>query len=142
MTARKRTAAKRVAHHPAERMTEAWNLHPKVTIASIVAALTIITSIAPALIWGVHYFATHEELAQHQRHDESKDAWASLQALRQETLVHRNRVNDCDVAKEQHKTMSPLERQACAQYASDLVDATKRFEEARTAAMATTKEQK
>lgn len=57
-------------------------------------------------------------------------AWDRVQMLRQETIVSRNRVNDCDVKRDNRDPMSTLERAACSQYADEFRAATRRHEDA------------
>lgn len=135
------TAKKAQARVPSSRITDTWHRRPWLTLTTLGTAVAILSAVGPAILAGVHYFTTHGEFVQHQLHDESKDAWNSVQLIRLETVQARNRVNDCDIRREQTK-MTDLERSACATYRAEYESAVKSFEAAQSAAMATTKEAK
>ncbi len=62
--------------------------------------------------------------------------------LENQVIVARNRVNDCNVARaDRHHTMSTMEIAACAQYDAELVEKTRRYQQAVTDAQKTWREQ-
>jgi hypothetical protein len=133
-TPRRKVAAK------SERFVATWHKRPWLTLSTIATAVAILASIGPMALAALHYFTTHEEFVTHQKHDESKDAWAAVQLARIEATQARNRVNDCNIQKASGKPMSLIEASACATYGDEYNAAVKRFDDARTEAMATTKE--
>lgn len=128
--------------HASDRITEAWHRRPAITLATVATSVAILSAIGPVALAGLHYFTTHQEFVSHQRHDESKDAWTSVQLIRLEAVATRNRVNDCDIQKEAGKAITRLEREACTTYREEYESATKRLEAARQEAIATTKEER
>ena len=136
MTAAKKVLAK---HNASQRITNTWHAHPVLTLSTIGALVAILSGSVPLLLSGLHYFAKHDELEAHKNSDARAIAWASVQAIKNEVLALRNRVNDCDIRREQAR-MSPLEKQACAQYAQEYDDASRRFSEARKTALEMSKE--
>lgn len=134
-----------------KRIERTWTNHPLVSLGTIATLVTIIVAVAPFVFGWLKNFDTVEDakrredhllalIVAHQANDIRVSAWASLQAIKNEQVALRNRVNDCDIRLEKRETMSPLERQACAQYRAENEDATRRFNEARRAALETTKE--
>ncbi len=136
-------AARAVIHHP----WLTWG-----TLASIVA---VIGGLGAGALWMADWLGDHvqtvaaskiaddkarAELAAHQVNDSRTFAWSSVQAVKNEMVALRNRVNDCNIQKEKVKAMTTLERAACFQYQQEFDDAVRRFEAARIAAVATTKE--
>ena len=123
-----------------QRVVNTWHAHPVMTLGTAAAAVAVLAGIAPLLIWALHYYATHEELESHKAAEARVIAWATVQAIKNETLSLRNRVNDCDIQKDKAKAMTALERAACAQYQQEYDDATRRFNEARRSAGELSKE--
>jgi hypothetical protein len=60
--------------------------------------------------------------------DKRQNAGVLLQLMENKVYVARNRLNDCNIAKQAGKT-TPLERAACSQYEGDYADAVRRYEQ-------------
>lgn len=139
MTSRKRPAPEPIP--PAStHIVNTWKSHPVATLGTIATLVAVLSGIAPLLIWALHYYATHEELETHKSTEARVTAWGTVQSLKTEQLVLRNRVNDCEIRKETPGKVSALERQACAQYQQEFDDASRRFIEARKVATEMSKE--
>jgi hypothetical protein len=135
---KKPVAPRRAAMH--ERLARAWYEHPIAVITSIFALLAAAAGASPLILGALNYYQTTADADKHKAHDEQVAAWQSVQMLRMEATVARNRVNDCNVRREQKLSLTPIERAACLQYEQDFGSANTRLADAQRRAMETTKE--
>lgn len=75
----------------------------------LVSAIAVISTIVGACLWALDHFQSVDDARR-------TAAWQARALADQKVLVLRNRVNDCDIRKEQQPPMSVLERTACRQY--------------------------
>lgn len=133
------------------RIERTWTNHPMITLSTVIGVVTLISLVAPGVLWAINHFQTVEDskrleqelrglIANYQTANARTTAWAQVQAIKNEVVALRNRANDCDIKSDKKDRMTPLERQACSQYQEEFEDATRRFNEARKAALDTTKE--
>lgn len=129
-----------------ERVRESAKRHPVVTLATVATVVGLLVSIGPTILWAVNYYETREHaraveqgmrdlIAETQKQENRNLAWATVQAIKTEITVNRNRSNDCDIREQKRETMSSLERQTCSDYRAALRDAEQRFEAARKTAL-------
>lgn len=151
MATRKKTVPRPTMH---ARITKAWYEHPLATLSAIGTAVGILAAVGPVILYGIHYFASHDELDAHKLADLRAQLWATVQADKLElgqvdakAVALRNRVNDCDIARDKREPMTILERTACEQYRVELSaaqklydDTNKQYSDARAAAFAASKE--
>ena len=133
-----------------DRARDAVSRYPKITWGTLAAVVGILGVVVP---WGLAWEAKYQrveaaaiaeakirdDMKAHAQADARSQAWAQFGQLRTESLVLRNRLNDCAVRTAEGKKSSPLELSICKQYDEEWHDADARAKEARTAAMATTK---
>ncbi len=137
------------------RIASAWYRHPVALISGGLALLGAVATASPLLLGALRYYQTADDAADMERRLEAKfgkfqqsqqtsDAFRDMRSIRMEAIVAKNRVNDCNVLRDNlqraGKYMSPTERAACDQYQGELDDANRRYAEAQRAAMALTKE--
>lgn len=80
----------------------------------------------------------HAELNEMRASNARQSAGLTTQLLQTSTIVARNRVNDCNIMKQQKGTkITTLELTACFQYEQDYEDARRRFDQAQTNAVTT-----
>lgn len=114
--------------------------HPVVAWSTIAALAGFAVSIAPGVLWVSEHYQTVDDAKLHQSSDARTFAWLQVQGAKTEATVLRNRVNDCDIRAAKPPPMSELEHTACGQYRQEFDEATRRFNDARNAAMAASKE--
>jgi len=133
-----------------DRARDAVSRYPKISWATLAAVVGILGVVVP---WGLAFESRYqrveaaaaaeakirEDMKTHAQADTRSQAWAQFGQLRTESLVLRNRLNDCAVRTAEGKKLSVLEQSICKQYDEEWHDADTRAKEARTAAMATTK---
>lgn len=117
-----------------ERVHAAAKRHPIITLSTLAVLVSIVGGVWPLVMMVADRFETRAHAEQVEANLRRDLAWQTVQALRMEVTVSRNRVNDCDIADQKRDTMSLLERAACAQYRAELVDATRRYDEVRRVA--------
>lgn len=126
-----------------ERMKEAWYQHPVAIVSGVLIFLGAAVSATPAIQWAVGYYQTSEnakamearlraELEAYKTVKQRNDAWAKSQDLRRDTVLARNRVNDCNLLKERKSGLTPLEKNVCQQYDDELRLATSKFDKAQS----------
>lgn len=134
-----------------ERLKAAWYRHPVAIISGVLAFLGAAVSATPAIQWAVGYYQTssdakeqeirlHAEIEAHKIVERRTNAWAMVQDLRRDTVLSRNRVNDCNLLRERTSGLTTLEKNVCDQYRDDLEQATKKYNEAVQQAQALSKE--
>ena len=129
---------------------ETVSRYPKIAWGTVAAVVGILGVIVP---WGISLEARYqrveaakaaeekirEDMKAHAQADTRSQAWAQFGQLRTESLVLRNRLNDCAVRTSEGKKLTALEQSICKQYDEEWHDADTRAKEARTAALAATK---
>jgi len=132
--------------------------HPAIAWGTLAAIFTILGVIVPGgwFVWRMLELAEHASATYETKIDSSAKfaeaigriekvnsdlvgtkrnaAWLFVGQARMDVTALRNRVNDCDIRKEKHETMSALERAACSQYQQEFADAQRRFIDAQTTA--------
>lgn len=88
-------------------------------VGIVVGLVTILGAIAAAVLWATSHFVTAQQAA-----------WMAWSIADGRATQMRNRVNDCDIRKENPPPMSQLERAACTQYRDEYTTAATRAEEA------------
>lgn len=88
-------------------------------VGIVVGVVSILSAIGAFALWAMSHFQTAQQAA-----------WMAYSIADGRAVVMRNRVNDCDIRKEQQPAMSPLERAACNQYREEFEAARARAEEA------------
>jgi hypothetical protein len=76
------------------------------------------------------------EAAQHEKVDRRSDAWLGVGQSRIEVLILRNRVNECNVMRQQKRALTGLEISVCQQYDDELRQGQLRLERAQIDAKA------
>ncbi len=117
------------------RLEHAWIHHPIVSLSTIIGVVTLISMLAPGVFWAISHFQTVDDAKKVENELRRNIAWGLVQSIKTESIALRNRVNDCDIRKDKQDQMTRLERDACAQYQQEFDDATRRFNEARKAAL-------
>ncbi|MGH7605395.1 MAG: hypothetical protein ACRENK_15545 [Gemmatimonadaceae bacterium] len=126
----------------AERAREQWHdhvagaarRHPVITLSSIALFVGIMVSLGPAALWALNYYETRTNAHIQYANFTRLMAWSTVQSVKTEVVALRNRVNDCDIAKDNGQLMSDLEHKACAQYYDEFKDAQQRFVDVRKTA--------
>ncbi len=137
MTSRQRGQSKppKVSTAPMhERIVTRWHEHPLKVLGILASVVAVLSGIGPAVIWGISYYATHEELEHHKHADAVAGAWTRTTILDLRQLTLRNRVNDCNIKKESREKMSSIEKNACLQYEDEFNAATGQLIQSRSAA--------
>lgn len=127
-------------------VTERTVRHPWAALTVVATMVAVLSGISPMLLAAFNYYETHAqaiaaedrlhaEIAVNRLQADRNLAWASVQSIKTEITVSRNRVNDCDIAEQNKVVESALERQTCNQYRADLQDAVTRFADARKTAL-------
>ena len=133
-----------------DRARDAVSRYPKITWGTVAAIVGILGVIVP---WGISLESRYQrveaaaaaeakirdDMKAHAQSDVRSQAWAQFGQLRTESLVLRNRLNDCAVRTSEGKKLTALEQSICKQYDEEWHDADTRAKEARTAALAATK---
>lgn len=112
-----------------------WHSHPKLTLATLATVITILTSIAPFVSQWYSDFVRRVEFTEYKTQELRNDRWRDVRAYRVEGTIARNRVNDCNILKQNKHVLSSLERATCDQYEQDMKDANNKLMEAQSKAM-------
>lgn len=134
-----------------ERMKEAWYQHPVAIVSAVLVFVGAAVSAAPAIQWAFGYYQTSEnaklmaaqlraELDAYREAQRRSGAWGNVGDLRRDTVLARNRVNDCNLLKERKSGLTILEKNVCKQYDDELTLATDKFDRAQREAMMMTKD--
>lgn len=126
MATKAKPAAKAPAANKSARIVGIWHQYPKLTLGTVATLIAIITGIAPWVTGWLSQFITRQEYDVHLR----GEAWRYVETVRLSATAARNRVNDCNLLKEQRRAVSPLERATCDQYAQDLAEANAKIADA------------
>lgn len=106
----------------------------KLTIATVGGIVAMLGILGPGIAWFFDLFETSSNAKLRDLGNRQRDAWASYNVARLETLVLRNRVNECD-EKQESGNMTPTAVAACRDYRREYETAATRsgklFEEAR-----------
>jgi len=133
-----------------DRARDAVSRYPKISWGTLAAVVGILGVVVPwGLAWEAKYQRVEaaaaaeakirEDMKAHAKADTRSQAWAQFGQLRTESLVLRNRLNDCAVRTAEGKKLSVLEQSICKQYDDEWHDADTRAKEARKAALDATK---
>lgn len=130
-----RATATEMRHEWHDRMAVAAKRHPVISLSSVALLIGIMASLGPAALWALNYYETRANAQVQYGSFNRLMAWSTVQSVKTEVVALRNRVNDCDIAKDKGQSMTDLERKACSQYYDEFKDAQSRFDEARRSAM-------
>jgi hypothetical protein len=119
-----------------EGLMSLWHRHPKMTLATVATIITILTSIAPFVSAWINDFIRRVEFNEYKTQALRDDRWRDVRAYRIEATMARNRLNDCNILKQNKHVLSSLERAVCDQYEQDMNDANHKLMEAQSKAMA------
>lgn len=153
----KKTAKRAPPRDIRQRMHATAQRHPVVTLSLMATLVGIFVSLGPAALWAVNYYQTRAEaqqndlairtltkendaavralVAEAQHKADRNLAWASVQSIKTEISVAKNRTNDCQIREQKREQMTTLERSTCNDYSDALSDASKRFDEAKRVAL-------
>lgn len=125
-----------------ERIKDAWYKHPLAIVIGIIAFLGSLSAATPITQWMLGYYFTsekaqamearlHGELEAYKVLDQRTAAWAAVGDARRDTVLARNRVNDCNLLKQRKNySLTVLEQNICTQYDEELRLATQQFDRA------------
>lgn len=107
---------------------------PWLSVASVATVIGLLTQVLPGLLWVKGYFQTTEEARSQEvrlttlyhageAQNAKRDAWSAYNTTRVETVLLRNRVNECE-EKIEARALRPKEIAACKQYTREFDAAT------------------
>ena len=108
-------------------------------MASVGAFIGILTAVTPGVLWVKGYFQTAEDAKAIELRNARRDAWSSYGIARIESVMLRNRVNECD-EKTAARSLRPIEVASCEQYRREFAEVAQRLRELQKEAIALGKE--
>lgn len=118
--------ARKPAPKPArwqDRAVRSARAHPFVTWGTAASAVTVIAAIITGVLWVDGRYQLAEAAGAHERNHRQERAEILYQLARQESLILRNRLNDC-ASRVQRSTQA--DRQVCEQYRGEYREAERR----------------
>lgn len=88
--------------------------HPWLTWGTIAAVVAVLAGVIPGVLWVIERFQTTADAKAHANRDEQKFAWVIWGQAKTNTILLRNRLNDCNVKPTVKR--SAMEQAVCLQY--------------------------
>lgn len=109
--------------------------HPWLTLSTVATAVAILSAAIPGIWWVAAQIQTTGAAKDEAMRNAKRDAWAAYSIARLESVMLRNRVNECD-ERTAARRLSPVETASCEQYRREFADASRRATDLQKEAMA------